>query len=125
MKQVLLVILLVFLSLSLFTSCAELIDTKYENVEVVIVDEYYKAAYTNLMWTGKSFAPIYHSATYEITVKYKDIEYTMYDKDTYEKYKDKVGVTVTGVLQICSYDDGTVKYDITELLEVKTDVETS
>ena len=119
MKKLLLVVLSTFLLLLLFTSCAELIDTKYENVEVVIVDEYYHEGWLQPVFNGKATVLIPYPDVYKITVEYNGIEYTFEDMETYIKYKGKRGHSAIGVLEIRTYDDGTVKYDITELLEVK------
>ena len=99
------------------TGCAKLVSTEYENVEVNIVDEKYSAPYTTYYYSPatKTMMPISHSAEYRIVVEYKDIEYSFRDKDTYNKYKDKVGETTIGTLEIRTYDDGTVKYDIIAL----------
>ena len=35
--------------------------------------------------------------------------------DTYDQYKDMIGETISATLEIRRYDDGTVKYDITDL----------
>lgn len=43
------------------------------------------------------------------------VEYTISGSDTYNKYKEKVGQIAIGALEIRTYDDGTVKYDITAL----------
>ena len=57
----------------------------------------------------------HYSAVYQITDEYNGDEFEINDKATYEKYKDKVGESATGTLRTRTYDDGTVKYDITEL----------
>ena len=64
---------------------------------------------------GKVTLMITHPAVYQITVEYNGVEYTISGSDTYNKYKDKVGQTTMETLEICTYDDGTVKYDIIEL----------
>ena len=95
--------------------CAKLINTEYENVEVNIVDKYHRGMYMTPIRTGKVTTMVTHPAVYRITVEYKGVEYTISGSDTYNKYKGKVGQTATGTLEIRTYDDGTVRYDITEL----------
>ena len=114
MKKFLLFLVFILISFS-FTGCSKLINTEYENVEVNITDEMYIAPYTLYYHTGKTIMPISHAAEYNIVVEYKGIEYFFRDKNTYNKYKDRVGETTTGILEICTYDDGTIKYNITEL----------
>lgn len=56
-----------------------------------------------------------HPAVYRITVKYNDVEYSISGSDTYEKYKEHIGEYTNGTLEIRTYDDGTIKYDILSL----------
>ena len=97
--------------------CTKLVSTEYENVEVKIIDVYYKPSYTTITYNVALKMPMVqaHPAVYRITVEYNGVEYTISGSDTYNKYKEKVGQTTTGTLEIRTYDDGTVKYDITTL----------
>ena len=95
--------------------CAKLVSTKYESVEVNIVDEYHRGMYVTPIIAGKVTTMVTHPAVYEITVEYNGVEYTISGSDTYNKYKEKVGQTTIGTLEIRTYDDGTVRYDITAL----------
>ena len=95
--------------------CAKLINTEYENVEVNIVDEYHRGMYVTPIRAGKVTTMVTHPAVYRITVEYNGVEYTISGSDTYNKYKEKVGKTTIGTLEIRTYDDGTVKYDIIAL----------
>ena len=107
-------LLLITLVFSL-VGCAKCICTEYENVEVTIVDKYYRAMWIQPVRTGKVTTFITHPARYEITVEYNDIEYTISGSDTYDKYKDKIGQIIIGELEIKTYDDGTVKYNVISL----------
>lgn len=115
-KKFITIMTIVFLIFSL-VGCAKLVSTEYENVEVKITDVYYKPSYTTTTYNVALKMPMVqsHPAVYRITVEYNNIEYTISDSDTYNKYTDKVEQTVVGTLRIRTYDDGTVKYDITEL----------
>lgn len=99
----------------LVAGCAKCVSTEYENVEVIITDEYYQGMYVTPRRVGKIITMQTHPAVYRITVKYDGQEYTINGSDTYNKYKDKIGQTAIGTLEICSYDDGSVRYNITEL----------
>ena len=115
-KKFITIMTIVFLMFSL-VGCAKLVSTEYENVEVKITDVYYKPSYTTTTYDVALKMPMVqsHPAVYRVTIEYNGIEYTLSDSDTYNKYKDKVGQTAIGTLEIRTYDDGTVKYDITEL----------
>lgn len=99
------------------TGCTKCISTEYENVEVKIVDEYHRDTYTVVEYnaTLKMSMTRVIPGTYEITIEYNQDYYTLYSSDTYHKYKDKVGQTTIGTLEIKTYDDGSVRYDITSL----------
>ena len=97
------------------TGCAKLVNTECENVEVIIVDKYYREMYMTPVFSGNTLTMITHPAVYRVTVEYNGIEYTIIGSDTYNKYKEKIGQTAIGTLEIRTYDDGTVKYDLTEL----------
>lgn len=97
------------------TGCAKLVSTEYQNVEVEIIDEYHRGMYITPIFNGKTTTMITHPATYRITIKYNNVEYDISGRDTYEKYCDKVGQSTVGILEICTYDNGTVKYEIVEL----------
>lgn len=108
---VLLIVALVFF----IVGCAKCVSTEYENVKVTIADKHYRAMWLQPIKVGKSTTFITHPAVWEITVKYNGVEYTIEDKDTYNKYEDKIGQTTIGELKIETYDDGTVEYNIVSL----------
>lgn len=114
MKKILTLIAVICLTLSM-TGCAKCISTEYESVEVKIVDEYHRGAYSIPVRVGKGTHIRRHPAVYRITVEYNGIEYTINGSDTYNKYKDKIGQTAIGTLKIRKYDNGIVKYDIQSL----------
>lgn len=97
------------------TGCAKLVNTEYKNVEVEIVDEYHRGMYITPIFNGKTTIMITHPAIYQITVRYNNVEYDISSRDTYEKYCDKVGQLIVGVLETRTYDNGTVKCEIVDL----------
>lgn len=114
MKRILTTLLIVGIILSL-VGCRKLINTEYKTVEVTITDKYYRSMWLQPITTGKVTTFITHPAVHNITVKYNDIEYTIDDDDTYNKYKDKIGQIATGILEINTYDDNSIQYDIVEI----------
>jgi hypothetical protein len=107
-------ILSVFILL-LLTGCASVISIEYENVEVVVVDEDYTAMWLQPVKCGNVTTFITHPAHYKIIVEYNGVKYTLDDEDAYKKYKNKIGQTVNGTMEVKTFDDGTVKYDIWSL----------
>lgn len=114
-KRIMIGVLLVLCMMFTLTGCAKCISTEHENVEVNVVGEYYRGSYTTPMKVGKTTTMLNHPAVYQITVEYDDVEYTISGSDTYEKYKDKVGQTTMGTLEIRKYDDGSIRHDIVSL----------
>lgn len=95
--------------------CAKCINTELRTVEVEIVEEYHRGLYVTSMRVGKVTTMQTHPAIYRITVEYNNVEYTINGKETYDKYKDKIGEYANATLEIRTYDDGTVKYNILSL----------
>ena len=107
-------LLLVVLIFS-FVGCAKCINTEYKSVEVVIVDKYHRGMWMQPIRAGKVTTYITHPAVWRITVEYNSVKYYVNGNDTYNKYKDKMGQSTIGELEIKTYDDGTVKYNIVSL----------
>ena len=104
------------------TSCAKLVDTTYEEVEVTIIDSCYQAAkyvptamYSPIRIGNLNLQRV--SAKWYIYVKYNDVEYTISGENTYRAYKDRIGETVMGTLKTNTYDDGSIYLDITEIYD--------
>lgn len=114
-KNRMLVLLLLAVFLFNLVGCAKCISTEYESVEVVIVDKYHRAMWMQPIRAGKVTTMVTHPAVWRITVEYNGVKYTVNGRDAYNKYKDKIGQTTIGELEIRTYDDGTVKYDIVSL----------
>lgn len=91
--------------------CKEVTKREIKDVNVKIVDTYKRGYYVTMC--GKT--AIGHSAVYEIKVEYDGNRYVIDGRDTYYKFEDKVGKTVTGVLETTYYDDGTTVRIITKL----------
>lgn len=115
-KKLLIFLSLLMLSISL-VGCDEIIRTETKEVEVAIVDSYYKDSWLQPLWTGKTFTYIRHSAEYQITVEYSGVEYDFDDEDIYKAYKDKIGQTATGILEIIYYDSGHIYQEVVGLKE--------
>lgn len=107
--------ILVF-SLFLF-GCANLISTETSTVKVEVVSVDFKDSYITYYYNPatKTCLPQNNPEKYEVIVEYNDVTYKFTGKDTYEKCSDKVGKKVNATLEIDKYDDGTVKYIITDI----------
>lgn len=110
MKKIVSLILVITIML-LLVGCKEVVKTKNEEVEVTVVDTYRRGAY--MVRCGKTW--VTHPASYRVTVKYGDNEYSVSGSDTYYKFENKVGETAIGVLQTTYYDDGSIVQNIIKL----------
>ena len=115
LTNTILVFLLFTLLIFALVGCAKCISTEYESVEVVIVDKYHRGMWMQPIRAGKVTTFITYPAVWRITVEYNSVKYYVNGNDTYNKYKDKMGQTTIGELEIKTYDDGTVKYNIVSL----------
>ena len=115
LTHTILVLLAFTLLIFSLVGCAKCISTEHESVEVVIVDKYHRGMWMQPIHAGKVTTFITHHAVWRITVEYNGVKYYVNGNDTYNKYKDKIGQTTIGELEIKTYDDGTVEYDIVSL----------
>jgi hypothetical protein len=109
------IIAALLIAASSFTACAKVVSTKEEVVQVKIVDEYHRAAWIQPFRAGKVTSFIHHPAQYVITVEYNGVNYDINDSEAYNLYKSSIGEYTEGLLITTTYDDGTVKYDVTAL----------
>lgn len=79
-----------------------IVDTEYKPVKVVIKD----TEYNQLTPTISQCNTI---------VEYNNVQYSFDDFDTFNKYKNKLSQTTLGVLKICTYNDGSIKYSVVGL----------
>ena len=117
MKKVLYSIAMMLIFVFSLVGCAKCISTKTSTVQVKIIDEYHRAAYTTMYYrpATKTMMPQSHPAVYRITVEYNGVEYNISGSNTYNKYSDKIGEYVDGILETKKYDDCTVRYNIVDL----------
>lgn len=116
MKKILRILITLCFVITLI-GCAECISTETTEVQVIVKSEYYKPTSSTVMYNPMLKMPMIQSEPeeYEITVEYNGIEYKFTDENTYNRYKDKIGETVIGVLETRKYDDGTIKNKIIEI----------
>lgn len=117
MKKRLYIIFTVFILILSLTSCIKCTSTMTKTVQVKIVDARHRPSYTTIHHNAatKTSRPRVHPAVYRITVMYNGLKYDFSGKDAYNKYFNKTGKYVNGVLQIKEYDNGKVKYSIIKL----------
>lgn len=115
MRKLITTIALIFIMMFTLVGCREVVNVETQEVEVSVVDEYYRGSYITPVYNGKTTIMITHPATYKITVKYEDVEFVLNGRDIYNEYSDKVGQTTMGTLKITTFDDGSIDWDIVEL----------
>ena len=106
----------VIISILILSGCAKCISTKSEFVDVTVVDEYYRSMYQTPIFSGGEFVGFMtYPAEYRITVEYDGVRYGIGGESAYRRYSNRIGDTVTGILETKTYDDGSVTHDIIEL----------
>lgn len=115
MKKIISIGLVVIMICLCFVGCAKCIGTETSKEQVEIVDTYHKGAWIQPINAGKVSTFIHHPAVYQVIVFYNDVEYKVNGKETYDKYKNRLGETVGATIEKNSYDDGTVKYSVIAL----------
>ena len=108
MKKILWNLVILLTCVFALTGCAKCISTETSTVQVKVTDEYYEAAHTALEYNVIYDMPMLKTVPtkYRITVEYNDIEYNFTDEDTYNKYSNRIGEYVNGILEIKKYDNG-------------------
>lgn len=119
MKKFLYALTMLLVFVLTLTGCAKCISTETSTVQVKVTDKYYEEAFTTMVYNPilKTVLPQSYPETYRITVEYKGREYSFSDRDTYNKYSDKIGGYVSGILETKKYDNGKIKYYIIGLKE--------
>lgn len=115
MRKFVAIMVLSFIMMFSLVGCRKVVSVETQEVEVSIVDEYYRGSYFSPVFNGKFTTMINHPAIYRITVEYEGVEFVLSGKDIYNKYSNQVGETTMGTLEIKTYDDGSTKWDIIEL----------
>lgn len=88
----------------------EVIKEETIKAKIKIIDKKYRASYYTMVFTGKASIPVHHPAKYKVTYKYKGIEYTINDKDFYNKVDINEKVMVN--LHVKYYEDNTTSFEI-------------
>lgn len=83
----------------------KVVNTDYDTVDVTIVGKHHSSRWLQPIKTGNSTMFINHAAQWHIIVEYNGVKYTIDDEDTYNQYKGMVGQSVSGILEITTYDD--------------------
>ena len=114
MKRII-AIIAVILCVFVLCSCAKMLNEEYSPVSVIVVDSHYTSPRVVPIVAGKVRTFVTYPARYRIYVEYNGIKYSIGGRDTYYRYKDKIGETANAKLRTRTYDDGTIKYDIISL----------
>ena len=92
------------------------VNTK-QNVRVVISDAYCEHNSSRYYMVGQDYLIPYaiSSHGYTVEVEYQGNTFEIKDEELYKKYKKSIGKEVMAVLEIDTYSNGRVTYEITKL----------
>lgn len=115
MKKTTCILLIMLLLVISLTGCAKCVSVVRKEVEVEVVDAFYSPTKITPVRVGKVWTYPVAPAKYRITVRYGGTARTFDDQFIYERYKDKVGSYVTGILETTTYDNGYIEARIVSL----------
>ena len=118
MKKILILLIAIIFTISL-TACGPAVTlTEYDDVEVELIELYYKPPIVIPVRAGKVTIMSTRPAIYRVTVKFSEKEYNVYGSKNYKLCKNKEKYTkLKAVLETKHYEDGTVSISIKELKE--------
>ena len=106
---ILLIILIVGFVGFMFCTTPKIENTEYKEVEVTIIDSYYRSSYYNP--ASKTIV----ASRYEIKVMYENDEFEFDDEEIYGKYKNKIGENTKATLKIDTFTNGNKSYEIVKM----------
>ena len=90
MKRMISILMAAVVFVTCLVGCAEPTDIRYKTVDVIVTDTYYHPEEMIPVYNdGTSTTWMLQPAVYRTKVKYKDIEYTINGRITYERYKNR------------------------------------
>lgn len=118
MKKLLILLIAIIFTVSLTACGPAVILIEYDDVEVELIELYYKPPIVIPVRAGKVTIMSTQPAIYRVTVKFSEKEYNIYGSKNYKLCKNKEKYTkLKAVLETKHYEDGTVSISITELKE--------
>lgn len=112
------IFLIVLLIVTCFgtSGCSKLESTETVAVEASIQGTNYRDSYVSLVLCGKVFIPITHPEEWNTNILYKGVYYSLDDEESFSICDGYDGEKVICVLNIITYDDGYVDYEIEEII---------
>lgn len=93
MKTISKLLLIIMLSLTMFVGCGSY-NYKIVEVEATVIEKDFTDSWIQIISTGKTTIPITHSATYDVTVQYENLQATIDNKFFFENVEEGDTVTV-------------------------------
>lgn len=115
-RNVAIMLIMVLVAIFCLSGCAKVVNERTQIVNVTVVDTYHRAMYTTMQKIGKTTTTQVHPAVYRVYVEYNGEKYTISGAEAYREFKDKEGEVVKAELEITTYDNGNVVYDINKLI---------
>ena len=118
-KRSFMLVLVVIVMVTVFTGCAKVVSEETFTSSVIIVDVDYDPAITIPMKSGNVTIMQTRPADYDVTVEYAGVEYNVDGASDYRLAKDNVGSSMLAKIVKTRYEDGTVKFRVTELVDAE------
>lgn len=111
------VIVGLLMSMTLLSGCAKVVNQETYEVPVVITGSNYTPSQMIPMYVDNNISYIIQPEETCIYIEYNGEQYISYDWQTYNKFVDDIGDEEIGVMQVTTYNNGTVKTKMIGLKE--------
>jgi len=118
-KKAMFVIFVIVILVMTMTGCAKVVSEETYEAPVRIVDTDYDPPVVRPMKSGSVIIMQTTPADYDVVVEYAGVEYNIDSRDAYNMAKDNVGSTMQATIVKTRYEDGTVTFNVTGLVESK------
>ena len=109
-------IFIILLLTFFLVGCKKMASIETKIVGAVIEDVHYSAAYAVPVYTGKVTTVRVQPATYKTYLLYNGTCFSVNGHNTYNYCKNHIGEIVDCVLEVITYKDNTIDYDIQTVL---------
>lgn len=118
-KKIIMMMFVIVMVVMTMTGCAKVVSEESFEAAVRIVDVDYDPAVVIPMKSGNVTIMQTTPADYDVTVEYGGVEYNIDGAADYRLAKDNVGSSMLAKIVKTRYEDGTVKFRVTELVDAK------
>lgn len=118
-KKMLVMLFVIVMVVMTMTGCAKVVSEESFEAAVRIIDVDYDPAVIVPIKSGNVTIMQTTPADYDVTVEYAGVEYNVDGASDYRLAKDNVGSSMLAKIVKTRYEDGTVKFRVTGLVDAE------